>query len=232
MLNSIPQPAWIRIIDYLGLKETCKIRKLDKSIKNRIDNDIYYIYKRFEGKQDNDLTSYLNTKFIYPILDLPKLSVPIHNYINITTLYNMLLYNALIDIIESKEMFSNFIHRAIINDLDSKKLIKAIKLVKLGLSDHYTIKCMGLSCQRTDWAVELSSQNICDIFCFRGAMEFNEIQKNNFLKVQKHTYQDCFAFKAAEQLNNYQIDLVIEKKNRGMLDYYAIEQAGCKNIFN
>ena len=168
---------------------------------------------------------YLKTKFLYPKLDFPKLKVPIHNYINITKLFAMLRYNDLMDVIETKGMFSNILHRAIINGVDIKKLIKAIKLVMLGLSDHYTIKCIVLPNERVDWAVALKSQDICDIFCFRGAVELSEAQKNNLLRLQRHTFQDCFAFKAVEELNSAQIDYAIQKKMEGMLDYYAIEAA-------
>jgi len=231
MLDSIPQPAWIRLIDYLGLIDACQLRQINRSIKDRIDNDIFQVYKRIEGKQDVDLSEYLNTKIIYPKLELPKMLVPFHNYINITRLHAMLRYNDLMDLIESKEMFNNILHRTVINDLDIKKLLKAIKLVILGLSDHYTIKCMGLTCERTDWAIQFKTQGICDIFCYRGASEFNETQKNNFLKVQQHTFQDTFAFKAAQQLNIDKIDIVIDKKQQDMLDYDALELAGCENIF-
>ena len=90
---------------------------------------------------------------------------------------------------------------------------------------------MGLTFERIDWAVQLKTQGICDIFCYRGAFEFNEIQKNNFLKVQQYTFQDTFAFKAAQQLNINQIDYVIEQKKHDVLDYDALELAGCRNIF-
>jgi hypothetical protein len=231
MLDSIPQTAWIRLIDYLGFYETCLLRRLNREIRDRIDEDIFHIYKRIEGKQDLNLSRYLKTKFLYPKLDLPKLEVPIHNYINITKLFAMLRYNDLIDVIETKGMFSNILHRAIINGVDIKKLIKAIKLVMLGLSDHYTIKCIVLPNERVDWAVAFKSQDICDIFCFRGAVELSEAQKNNLLRLQRYTFQDCFAFRAAEELTDEQIDIVIEKKNQGMLDYDAIEQAGRRDIF-
>ena len=83
MLDSFPQTAWTRLIDYLGFYDACQLRKLNRKIKDRIDTDIYYIYKRIEGKQDMNLSRYLKTKFIYPKIDLPKLEVPIHNYLNI-----------------------------------------------------------------------------------------------------------------------------------------------------
>ena len=229
MLESIPQTAWTRLIDYLGFYDACQLRKLNRKIKDRIDTDIYHIYKRIEGKQDMNLSRYLKTKFIYPKLDLPKLEVPVHNYINITQLFAMLRYNDLLDLIESKGLFSNTLHRAIINGIDIKKLVKAIKLVMLGLSEHYTLKCIALPNERVDWAIQFKSQKMCDIFCFRGAVELSEAQKNNLLRLQRYTYQDCFAFKAVEELNNAQIDYVIQKKMEGMLDYYAIEAAK-KNI--
>ena len=231
MLDSIPQTAWIILLDHLGFIDACQLRKINKDVKKRIDTDIFQVYKRIEGKPDLELSDYLDTKIIYQKFDLPKLQVPIHNYLNITQLFTMLRYNDLIDFIESKGMFSNILHRTIINGLDIKKLTKAIKLVKLGLSDHYIVKCMGLTFERIDWAVQLKTQDICDIFCYRGAFEFNEIQKNNFLKVQQYTFQDTFAFKAAQQLNINQIDYVIEQKKHDVLDYDALELAGCLNIF-
>ena len=225
MLESIPQTAWIRVLDYLGLTDSCHLRTLNKSIKDRVEEDIFYIYKRIEGKKDDVISEFLDTKIIYQKFDLPKLPVPIHNYLNITQLFTMLRYNDLIDFIESKGMFSNILHRTIINGLDIKKLTKAIKLVNLGLSDHYTLKCMPLTNERIDWAISFKSVGICDIFCYRGAAEFNESQKNNFLKLKKHTYQDCYTFEAAEQLSDAQIDIMIEKKNENMLDYYALTAA-------
>ena len=122
-------------------------------------------------------------------------------------------------------MFRNILHRTIINGLDIKKLLKVLKLVLLGLSEHYSIQCMPLTNERIDWAISFKSVGICDIFCYRGAAEFNESQKNNFLKLKKHTYQDCYTFEAAEQLSDAQIDIMIEKKNENMLDYYALTAA-------
>jgi hypothetical protein len=225
MLESIPQTAWIRVLDYLGLTDSCHLRTLNKSIKDRVEEDIFYIYKRIEGKKDDVISEFLDTNFIYPKLDLPKLLVPLHNYLNITTLFTMLRYNHVMDLIESKEMFRNILHRTIINGLDIKKLLKVLKLVLLGLSEHYSIQCMPLTNERIDWAISFKSVGICDLFCYRGAAEFNESQKNNFLKINKYTYQDCYTFEAAEQLSDAQIDIMIEKKNENMLDYYALNAA-------
>ena len=232
MLNELPHTAWLIVLDHLGFIDACQLRKINSQTKDRIEETIFQVYKRIEGKQDVELSEYLNTKFVYPKLDLPKLSVPNHNYINITRLYSIWQYYSFMELIESKEMFSNILYRTIINGFDTKKLLKAIKLVMVGLSDHYAIKCMELTFERIDWAIELKTQDICDIFCYRGASEFNETQKNNLLKVQRHTYQDTFAFKAAQQLNIDKINIVIDKKQQDMLDYDALEFAGCRNIFD
>lgn len=230
MLEVIPQTAWIRVLDYLGFIDSCQLRNINKSIKDRIDEDIFYIYKRVEGKPD-PVSEYLNYKINYPTMLLNKVDVPVQNFKNIGYTFQMIRHFNLIDIIENYDLFKCPIRRAQINELNTNKLLKIIKLVNTGLSEHYTFKCIPLPNERIDWAIQLKSQDICDIFCYRGACEFNKSQKNNFLRVQKHTFQDSFAFKAAEQLNDEQIDTVIEKKNQGLLDYYAIEQAGCVNIF-
>ena len=62
--------------------------------------------------------------------------------------------------------------------------MKAIKLVMTGLSEHYTLLCMPLSNERIDWAISFTSTGLSDIFCYRGASEFNESQKNNLLKIK------------------------------------------------
>ena len=71
---------------------------------------------------------------------------------------------------------------------------------------------------------------MCDLFCYRGASEFNKYQYDNFVKLPKYTNQDCFTFKAAEQLSNAQIDIMIEKKKENMLDYNALNAALEHNI--
>jgi len=225
MLESIPQTAWISVIDNLGLIETCQLRTLNTSIRDRIDEDIFYIYKRIEGKKDDVLSDYLNYKIIYPVMSLTKVDISIHNFKNIGLTYQMLRYFNIFDIIYIYNLFKCPIKRAQISQLKTTKLIKAIKLVQTGLSEHYTLKCMPLSNQRIDWAVSLKSLEICDIFCYRGACEFNESQKNNLLKIKKYTYQDTFAFDAAEKLSDAQIDIMIEKKRENMLDYYALTAA-------
>ena len=158
-------------------------------------------------------------------MSLTKLDVPEHNFKNIGVTFKMLRYFNLIDIIDSYDLFNNAIKRAQIYQLTTTKLIKLIKLVLLGLSEHYSLQCMPLTNERIDWAISFKSVGICDLFCYRGASEFNESQKNNFLKIKKHTYQDCYTFEAAEQLSDAQIDIMIEKKNENMLDYYALTAA-------
>ena len=225
MLERIPQTAWIRIMDYLGFTNTCQLRTLNKSIRDRVEEDIFYIYKRIEGKKDDLISNYLNCPITYPVMSLTKLDVPEHNFKNIGVTFKMLRYFNLIDIIDSYDFFNCAIRRAQIYQLTSPKLIKIIKLVIIGLSEHYSLKCMQLTNERIDWAITFKSAGICDLFCYRGAAEFNESQKNNFLKIKKHTYQDCYTFEAAEQLSDAQIDIMIEKKNENMLDYYALTAA-------
>ena len=88
-------------------------------------------------------------------------------------------YSNILDIIDSYDLFKNIYKRIQINELNTKKLIKAIKLVQLGISEHYTLKCMPITNERIDWAIDFRKKGLCDLFCWRGALEFNESQKNN-----------------------------------------------------
>ena len=65
--------------------------------------------------------------------------------------------------------------------------------------------------------INFKKQGLCDLFCWRGANEFNESQKNNLLKLIQYTNQDCFTFEAAQCLNDVQINIMIEKKKENML---------------
>ena len=172
------------VFDYLGLTDSCQLRRLNKSIKDRVEEDIFYIYKRIEGKKDEVMSNYLKYQIIYPVMSLTKLDVPEHNFKNIGVTFKMLRYFNLIDIIDSYDLFNNAIKRAQIYQLTTTKLIKLIKLVLLGLSEHYSLQCMPLTNERIDWAISFKSVGICDLFCYRGASEFNESQKNNFLKLK------------------------------------------------
>ena len=127
--------------------------------------------------------------------------------------------------------FENHLHKAIINNIGFIKLKKAIRLVILGLSEHYTIETMDLDYKKIDNTIKLKEKSICDLFCYRGGNEFNDYQINNFIRLKEHTTQDCFIFVGAMRLNNTQIDKTIEYKKDGLLDYYALEKAGCINLF-
>ena len=185
MLLSIPETAWIRVIDYIGFPELCQLREINKYLRDKIDKDIFLLYKRVEGKQDTELSDYLNHQIIYPELHLNKVDVPLHNFKNIGLTFQMMRHFDILDIVDHYNMFKFIIHKAQVNELNTKKLIKAIKLVKLGLSEHYTLKCMPLTNERIDWAIGFREKGLCDIFCWRGANEFNESQKNNtfYLKI-------------------------------------------------
>ena len=81
---------------------------------------------------------------------------------------------------------------------------------------------MSLTDERIEWAISFREKGLCDLFCWRGANEFNESQKNNLLKLIQYTNQDCFTFEEAQKLSEGQIDIMIEKKKENMLDYYAM----------
>lgn len=231
MLELIPHLAWLRLFHYLDLSESCLLRKLNHTLKKRFDLSVKQIYSKMEGTIDHKMSYFCDSKFIYPKLNIdhniPRIN---HYYLISSTIYKM-QQNQLLKLIDDKNLFSNRLHRAIVNNLNVNKLKRAIKLVNAGLSAHYTLKCVELDIKQIDWAIKLKSQDICDIFCFRGAAEFNESQINNLLRVQRFTYQDCFAFYGAEQLNDSQIDVVIENKKLNKLDYDSLVEAGCVNIF-
>ena len=222
MLLNFPETVWLRLIDYLGFPGLCKLRAINKTIRDKIDYDIFFIYKRFEGKQDTELSEYLNYQIIYPELHLNKVDVPRLNFINIGVTFQIMRHFDILDIVEHYDMFKFIIHKAQINELNTTKLIRAIKLVLLGLSEHYTLECMPLTNERIEWAISFRKEGLCDLFCWRGANEFNESQKNNLLKLIQYTNQGCFTFEAAQSLSDGQIDIMIEKKKENMLDYYAM----------
>jgi hypothetical protein len=230
MLISIPETVWIRLIDYLGFPESCKLRCVNKYLRGKIDKDIFYIYKKIEGKKDTELSDYLNYQIIYPALHLNKVDVPLHNFKNIGLTFKMMRHFDILDIVDHYDMFNFIVHKEQVNQLKTTKLIKAIKLVLLGLSEHYTIKCVQLTNERIDWALGFRKKGLCDIFCWRGANEFNESQKNNLLKLIEYTNQDCYTFEAAQCLNDSQIDIMIEKKKENILDYYAMTIASEVNV--
>ena len=225
MLLSIPETAWIILVDYIGFPELCQLREINKSLRDKIDQDIFYIYKKVEGKKDTELSEYLNYPINYPKLLLNKLEDPLYNFKNIRLNFQLMRHLHILEIVDHYDMFKFIFHKVQVNQLKTTKLIKAIKLVLLGLSEHYTLKCMPLTNERIDWAISFREQGLCDIFCWRGAHEFNESQKNNLLKLIEYTNQDCYTFEAAQRLNDAQIDIMIEKKKENMLDYYAMTAA-------
>lgn len=223
ILKEIPHTAWIILLNHLGLYNTCLLRNINKSIKYRVDQTLRQVYSRIEGKCDYNMYNYLDFKIIYPKIDFYYTKNRDDDYNHLKSQIQHFEYSKLFELINEKDLFDNILYRLVIHQINLKKLKKAIKLVLTGLSNHYSIKCMDLSHESINWAIQLKSQNICDIFCYRAAAEFNENQIKNLLRVQKHTYQDCFAFFAAEKLNDSEIDLVIENKKKGKLDYDAIK---------
>ena len=64
----------------------------------------------------------------------------------------------ILDIVDHYDMFNFILHKVQVNQLKTTKLIKAIKLVLLGLSEHYTLKCMPLTNERIEWAISFEKQ--------------------------------------------------------------------------
>jgi hypothetical protein len=205
---------------------------VDTNIKTRVDETIRQVYYQIDGKCDLKMSKLFGIDFIYPTINFKEVMFRHNHYEYLKTSIQLNQYYSLIDIIKTKNLFSFQPHKQIIDILNLKKLKKAIKLVLVGLSDHYTVKCMELTNERINWAIQLKSQDICDIFCYRAAAEFNENQVKNLLRVQKYTFQDCFAFSGAKKLNDEQIDIVIGQKQIGKLDAESLEFAGCNDIFD
>ena len=65
MLHSTPETVWLILIDYIGFG-LCKLREVNKTLRDKIDYDIFFLYKRFEGKIDTQISQYLNYQIIYP----------------------------------------------------------------------------------------------------------------------------------------------------------------------
>lgn len=204
---------------------------MDTKLKTRVEETIPQLYYHIEGKCDIKMSRFLDIDFKYPTINFKEVMYR-DNYEYLKTNIQLNQYSSLMNIIKTKNLFSFKPHKQIIDLLNLKKLKKAIKLVLVGLSEHHTVKCMELSNERINWAIQLKSQNICDIFCYRAAAEFNENQVKNLLRIQKYTFQDCFAFSGAKKLNDEQIDIVIGQKQLGKLDAESLEFAGCIDILN
>ena len=231
MLEKLPHTAWIQLMDQLGFYNMCFIRNVSKNVKDRVDDTMLQVYNKIQGKTDTFMTNTFESQIEFPIINFNQLNERKKHYNKIKKVIQAYQYNKLKEIIVDKNLFEFSVHKVIINNMDFVKLKKAIRLVILGLSNHYTIQTMNLDINKINNAIKLKSANICDLFCYRGANEFNDYQINNFVRLKEHTYQDCFTFVGAMRLNNNQVDKVIEYKNDGLLDYYALENAGCTNLF-
>lgn len=230
MLENLPHTAWIQVMCHLGFYNMCFVRNVNKNIKDRVDDTLLQVYSKIQGKNDICLTNAFDAKMVFPRLKFNKFNN--RNYYNqIKNTIQDYQFTKLKEIIEEKNLFQSSVHKVIINQIDFIKLKKAVTLIILGLSEHYTISTMYLDIKKINNTIKLKSKGICDLFCYRGGNEFNEYQINNFIRLKEHTYQDCFTFVGAMRLNNNQVDKVIEYKKDGLLDYYALERAGCTNLF-
>ena len=231
MLNELPHTVWIHLMYHLGFYNMCCIRNVSKSVKTRIDDTILQVYNKNQGKSDAFMTNYFETEILFPVINLNQFNDRKNYYNQIKKIILDYQYSKTKEIILEKNLFENHLHKAIINNIDFIRLKKALRLIILGLSEHYTVKTMDLNHKKIDNTIKLKSKNICDLFCYRGGKEFNDYQINNFIRLKEHTTQDCFIFVGAMRLNNTDIDKAIQYKKDGLLDYYALEKAGCKNLF-
>jgi len=231
ILDKLPHTVWIQLMDHLGFYYMCFIRNISKSVKNRVDSTMLQIYNKIQGKKDPFMTNYLQTEIVFPVINFNQFNDRKNYFNQIKKIVHDYQNCKLRQIIADKNLFENYLHKAIINNIEFIKLKKALRLVILGLSEHYTVKTMDFDCKKIDNTIKLKEKNICDLFCYRGGNEFNDYQINNFIRLKEHTTQDCFIFVGAMRLNNSQIDKTIQYKKDGLLDYYALEKAGCRNLF-
>jgi hypothetical protein len=232
MLEELPHTAWVQLMLYLGFYEMCFIRNVSKNVKKRVDDTILQVYNKIQGTTDTFMADTLEAKLVFPKINLNMFNDRKIYYDQIKKIIKDYQYEKLKKIIVEKNFFESSVHKVIINNIDFVKLKKAITLVILGLSNHYIIKTMYLDIKKINNAIKLKTKDICDLFCYRGCDEFNDYQVNNFIRLKEHTYQDCFTFIGAMRLNNSQVDKVIEYKKDGLLDFYALEKAGCTNLFS
>ena len=190
MLDKLPHTAWIQLMYHLGFYNMCFIRNVSKNVKERVDNTLLQVYNKIQGKNDTFMTATFDAKILFPIINLNQFNERKNHYNEIKKVIQDYQYNTLKEIIVDKNLFECSIHKVIINNIDFIRLKKAIRLVILGLSNHYTIQTMNLDINKINNAIKLKSANICDLFCYRGAEEFTDYQINNFLRLKEHTYQD------------------------------------------
>jgi|SaaInlStandDraft_2_1057019.scaffolds.fasta_scaffold63812_2 hypothetical protein len=231
MLYELPHPVWIQLMNHLGFYNMCFIRNVSKSVKDRVDDTMLQVYNKIQGKNDTFMTNNFETEMVFPVINLNQFNDRKNYYNQIKKIVHDYQNCKLRHIIVDRNLFKNYLHEAKINNIDFIKLKKALRLIILGLSEHYTIKTMDLDYKKIDNTIKLKAKNICDLFCYRGGVEFNDYQINNFIRLKEHTYQDCFTFVGAMRLNNDEIDKTLEYKKDGLLDYYALEKAGCENLF-
>ena len=226
MIDRLPIPVWFRLIDYLGFIDFYQLRKINRYFKNRIDNEACVAYKRFQGKINIDISNYLNYPVTYPKLLLTEEDKEYFSIENIGIIYTRGIFSKLFEVIDANNFFTHYMRRIRLYKLDNKNLMKAIKLVQLGLSEHYITRCIELSNERLDWAITFTSLGLRDEFCFRGASEFNESQKNNLIRLKEYIIDDDFAFEVAESLTDTQIQTIIDNKIDNIPDYYEF----CKMV--
>ena len=220
MIERLPIPVWFRLIDFLGFIDFYQLRKLNRYFKNRIDNEVCVTYKHLQGTINIDISNYLNYPVMYPKLLQTEEDKEYFSIENIRITYTRGIFSKLFEVIDTNNFFTHYMRRIRLYKLDNKSLMKVIKLLRLGLSEHYVTKCIDLSNEKLDWAITFTSLGLSDEFCFRGASEFNESQKNNLLRLKEYVIDNDFAFEVAESLDDTQIQTIIDNKIDNMPEYY------------
>ena len=220
MIERLPIPVWFRLIDFLGFIDFYQLRKLNRYFKNRIDNEVCVTYKHLQGTINIDISNYLNYPVMYPKLLQTEEDKEYFSIENIGITYTRGIFSKLFEVIDANNFFTHYMRRIRLYKLDNKNLMKVIKLLQSGLSEHYVTKCIDLSNEKLDWAITFTSLGLSDEFCFRGASEFNESQKNNLLRLKEYVIDNDFAFEVAESLDDAQIQTIIDNKIDNMPEYY------------
>lgn len=64
MLNTIPHFAWLRVVHYLDLHDSCLLREVSHALKKRFDTSVKQIYSKMEGTIDYKMSYFCDGKFI------------------------------------------------------------------------------------------------------------------------------------------------------------------------
>ena len=133
MLDKLPHVVWINLMHHLGFYNMCSIRNVSNSIKTRIDDTILQVYNKNQGKTDAFMTNYFKTEIVFPVIDFNQFNDRKNYFNQIKQISLDYQHSKIKDIIKTKNLFENYLHKAIINNIDFIKLKKALRLIISGL---------------------------------------------------------------------------------------------------